>query len=1087
MWSKFDASLKLFQRVYQDVDESQQSKTLIFHQDVYDEQASSAVDALLADVESRVQIKRISLAERNFLPYFPFLNWIREQRSDYSRSDWEQLCQKANIYQPQMQLFVRYLCGERPKREEEIIFNEIGYEQKRLLESLLALFCATFENQRTVFVIQEVGALSISSLRFIEYLVNASVDHPYLFLLTIQQNYQVSSEKSMELWGDLLNQIELSAIYMDMRNQTSVSSHFELDQSIPHTIDFGDLNVAEDCYQYLAFEDCQSIVDSILSRSNYAAGEMMMPLKHQLLLHRLQGDLLTVQGRFDSALLSYKAIIGMVPQDNYDPRLQYAYRKSGEVYFRKNNLDRAHKFTYHAQKLAKEAGDKEAEYYALFTLLLIDGKDNRITQTHWLQEYKRIVAMAEHMGMKNGLAFWMTRPDRFDDVRHKQEVSRILKKGIELAVELDNKARLAAAYHAQGLFHIMNNQYDKVHYYYQKSEVLTESIGSMLELAQIQNGYGYFYFQTNDYDNARRYFEKAFVSAYQVKDFTEMCMAICNIGIIHMFCFEYEYALDNFTKLSQVLKNLGVSDLPYHSQFGMMALSAFCHHKLWDFSRVFEQFTLLEAKRDLARSQARLQNFTEEVLLYKMLRGYVAMYDKDVTTALQVFAEAERFLNENRQIIGYYAPFFYYEYTLLCQMSGDGRQAAIQYKNGKRWSESLNNPTYMQMFGDSMSSFVSRPVASKERYPVIDYDRIIEATHATKAVLQLHEKLGELDFLNALQNIFAAAKDRDSLVILYMRLLNHSFPMDLLVFRIHAAGEAKTLFSFHPFLSNSDEERQLEALLRLYHVGNNFALPEPRTQFSIEQDFSSIASIPLESKRDWVAHILCGTNKGNISISASEYKLLTFSGKLLVSAIEKLEQEAEINEKNRELYLRATTDTLTQLDNRESAFHKLSAEQKKLKRYQGLSIKGLAVLFMDLDNFKFFNDRYGHFVGDALLVEFSQIIKSLIRECDVAARFGGDEFLIMLPNTSRTGAEHVAEKIIKCVKETNRFEQVIHRVSGEELGEITATGQRLGCSIGVACSPGNKIFDTEHMVNKADQALYQAKKSGKNRHVTIEL
>lgn len=128
----------------------------------------------------------------------------------------------------------------------------------------------------------------------------------------------------------------------------------------------------------------------------------------------------------------------------------------------------------------------------------------------------------------------------------------------------------------------------------------------------------------------------------------------------------------------------------------------------------------------------------------------------------------------------------------------------------------------------------------------------------------------------------------------------------------------------------------------------------------------------------------------------------------------------------------------------------------------------LSILMIDLDKFKDFNDRYGHTAGDHLLKYFSQLISESIRPSDIPSRFGGEEFLVLLPETDKREAKAVAERIQR------RISFYPFRIDSrkEEIG--------FTISIGISTFPEDG-GGPEEMITLADMALYQAKKDGRNR------
>ncbi len=170
------------------------------------------------------------------------------------------------------------------------------------------------------------------------------------------------------------------------------------------------------------------------------------------------------------------------------------------------------------------------------------------------------------------------------------------------------------------------------------------------------------------------------------------------------------------------------------------------------------------------------------------------------------------------------------------------------------------------------------------------------------------------------------------------------------------------------------------------------------------------------------------------------------------------ERTVDLEKKSKELERLATTDALTGLLNRRSFSDRATNGLKEAQRYG----HACSLVLLDIDHFKTINDRFGHSAGDAVLVAVAQRLQTQLRGTDLFGRWGGEEFTILLPHTSRQGALELCE----------RFAESLSTGAIDTVGRITA-------SFGVAAKKDGEDLDA--LLRRADQAMYAAKRAGRNR------
>jgi diguanylate cyclase (GGDEF)-like protein len=237
------------------------------------------------------------------------------------------------------------------------------------------------------------------------------------------------------------------------------------------------------------------------------------------------------------------------------------------------------------------------------------------------------------------------------------------------------------------------------------------------------------------------------------------------------------------------------------------------------------------------------------------------------------------------------------------------------------------------------------------------------------------------------------------------------------------------------------------------HVDNNLNF-EMRVPFSTDSSYiSSILCLPLMYREQKIG-VIEVLNKVGGGFTEEDRSLMEMLGRPLAVSIHTMQMFDNAE--------RLTiTDDLTKLYNYRYLKRYLEAEVKRCLRYK----KKVSLLFIDVDGFKRVNDTFGHLVGSLALAEMGQVLRRILRETDVVGRYGGDEFVVVLPETPLNGALVIAERIRKKVED---YEFVAQDLS-----------IHLTVSLGIANCPKHTLT-SEGLIKKADAAMYRAKELSKN-------
>jgi len=377
--------------------------------------------------------------------------------------------------------------------------------------------------------------------------------------------------------------------------------------------------------------------------------------------------------------------------------------------------------------------------------------------------------------------------------------------------------------------------------------------------------------------------------------------------------------------------------------------------------------------------------------------------------------------------------------------------------------------------------FIPRPLLSERIY-----DTILGGLENRKAFIEILAMIDELRDVNErLQREKEALRTKNQELGFINRLsseVTYDTDWDRILHRILDSGLLKVidpeLLSILYFIGSrwnlalylSEKEINKESLERLKEniVNRFFTLSKERIstkELAIHLYPSNVkvsSSSPISFSKQWVMPLsLAGRPLGMLVILPKNKEEFANGKKELMSTISNI---LAISLKNAQEYHRlkkmAITDDLTRVYNQKGFKDFMQMEFQRARRYN----KSLSLIMIDIDNFKVINDSLGHQAGDYVLRELAQCIKSSVRKTDIVARYGGDEFAILLPEAQMEKAEVLMKRILHTIK-NHAFEWGSKRIKVEISYGISATGEL------------EKEEEEKEFIRKADSRLYAAKQS----------
>lgn len=366
-----------------------------------------------------------------------------------------------------------------------------------------------------------------------------------------------------------------------------------------------------------------------------------------------------------------------------------------------------------------------------------------------------------------------------------------------------------------------------------------------------------------------------------------------------------------------------------------------------------------------------------------------------------------------------------------------GALAAVAYAAGYTYGRDIEVTDMLQfafktvsipLFGVLVATSVERRRRREQ-----EKMRAVEERDLLNEVLQ--RRISELQAVSQITETVHSSLDFERIGPVVLDILAKAIGVDTCCLFVIDKDKSDTLFSASVGLAGSLDEH--------YHLSLAAA----------EDHFSCLAVFDHQD----IMVLFCANAEELASLSDEDRLVLGAVASELVVAVE-----------NSRLYkltkTLAVTDELTGLHNYRFLQQRLDEEIERCRRYG----KRLSLLMVDVDDFKRFNDTYGHIAGDAALSELGQVMQSVVREVDTVARYGGEEFSVVLPETDAAGAFVAAEKIREAVAN--------HAFCDASMNRCVA----MTVSLGLATFPTH-AWDKESLLREADDALYNAKHGGKNR------
>lgn len=1039
--------------------------------------------------------------------YDPFLGIIKSMyQKYYSNQGAEGFLNSFEIYSLQKSIIKSYLETSRCVRAEELILSEVEYERGVLLNTIVSMLIKISNEHPVIICINSLNGASRATIEVLNQLLDTKNNGRIILVATYNDLREVLSHVN-EVWEQYIKRLENMRVIVDAPSfQTSLSQEnggvfrFDVENIDDYIIKLNNM------FQTLEFQQASYYLDIIYKKLEMERLSIKDEKRFEII--KIYAQISIYSEDMANALLFCNSLNKICKVHNsFEMSYEYHYLFGlAQVYNVK--LSMAKRCADICYELAKKNGEEFLMFKAtmLKHMASMSGWHNILFCANDIPIDEEILKAAEKYQYYNYLAH--TYIYAFDnEVDWSEDISTIeskishFQKGIEIAKKLGNEFLTTVGYRKNIMLSSLNGAFEVTTYYYGK---LQEVVGDSdpFKAADIYKGVGYNLCATERYEQANEYYNKAINIYYKLKMMDFVGETLYNMSLNCILAREYGNAYDYLQVCIKIVDELHLNNLRVCNISKIFGLLALCSYKLGMYynCQMYLDNTMLFLSHKLNTSDADTEDIDpsytvcdDDLFLYYYVRGLLGMQKEKWTEALNALNSAEIYMV--RSVGNYF--FSYVQYRMakaeVYRKLNDEEQAVRELNDAYEYAKKNSALEKEKVIRAALNKEEVQTKKYSLKLKDITLEEINAATEQTSINKNYKEIKKQFDFIGVWQQIVdITGKEKEELITNALNSFILNFSIDSMVYIDYSKEKPQVCFQ-NLKLELTDEK--LEVLTNYFdNHRTGFVASKMRKDyreykevisvFGVNEVCSMIA-IPFYVNEELDSLFICYiTMKDNWNSPVNKYLLdendfnvFSLVLRQLVNAIDMLEKQKEINEINIQLENAAVTDYLTTLLNRDGFFsniHKQIMNAKKAKHKLDLT-----VLYIDLDNFKFYNDTFGHDVGDMILKEIANILKEEANGCGFAARFGGDEFLMILEHADSALAMKKARGVLENILSRNAFVEEIKEFLGREDIEIPLE-KKVSCSIGVAPILGVKDDnDIAKAIKCADEALYGIKHSTK--------
>ena len=1033
--------------------------------------------------------------------YDPFLDAICQMYREYAGRayhSFDELMDQCGVYELHKEILQSYFETGNCHRSETVLADEAEYEQERMTRAVELMLRTVAEYKPVVVVINRFHFASESTVKLVKAFVERPSRNVTIILGAREYAYQKDKESDVmtEFWGLLEDRGNVYHIG-SAKNQKAAMAYQTGYES-------GDFDAVEkqlnNLIELLDYRQAYKYFELAEKRTKYE-GINISPM-NKLRLYTMYVQVAILLKEFSKALDIIEEISQIeVGEAEREISFLCAFQ-IGICYMYQGKLEEAKKYAIQATSLAKQMQDEERIFRAELLEARVDmagwyniffcAKDVQV-ETHLIEKLIRY-NYRNHLAHIYIYAF-DNRPEIVAKAYRSEAALVNFSNGIALAKEIGNEKLVYDAYQKNVMIASTNGMNEiALLYSIRAYQFVRES--NPQALGRTLSAIGYNLSALGHMDEAWEFYDRATAVFYRLRlpeDIAEVCY---NYSMTMMAQQQYAQAEDQLQMAVKIIDKLHLNSLRVANLSKLYAMQALlctlqgnhldaeryllsCHQFLSSILDKQDQETL----HDFEKSD-------DDICVYLFARGMNEMAMENFEVALEYFEKSERFYAKAEGNL-----FF------LHKLYRQKRMELFQKleKTESYLKESVYLKQYEAMMADDglavLDELLTEIRGYFDDYPKASRPEIETLVKQEALVKENIRSKHQLEFISTWQKQLDVTEGRTAeLVKKTIRMFLNHFGNDCAMYVRYENGVPRVLYNDTGTVFTTEKLEKFEKMIWEMPMGYavskiSHTFFEHREMIDVfgADEICSFAIVPFLQKGLITSYFITYIKmKDNWHASVNRYllneedlNLYRLLFRELGHALNRLDYYEKVSEMNRRLKETATTDTLTGIKNRAGMYELI---QKMLSDMETKEMShGVGVMFIDLDNFKPYNDTYGHDIGDLVLRELATIFKTAVGDAGFVSRHGGDEFIIILYTDGKSEIERIAKRIYRLIEAANGFSDIIERALRRTI--VLDDKHRISCSIGIAVDADvqdeKKI---ELLIQKADNSMYLVKAEGKGNY-----